>query len=55
MLGKMGGHNLVAIKTDPHHGHLGTASGFKVTRWAKAGESSTALALSGSDVVMKSR
>lgn len=30
-------------------------SGFKVTRWAKAGESSTALALAGSDVVMKSR
>jgi hypothetical protein len=25
VLGKMGGHDLVAIKTDPHHGHLGTA------------------------------
>src|SRR6266536_373909 len=27
MLGKMGGHDLVAIKTGPYHGHLGTAVG----------------------------
>jgi len=27
VLGKMCGHDLVAIKTDPHHGHLGTAIG----------------------------
>jgi len=25
MLGKMGGHELVAIKANPHHGHLRTA------------------------------
>src|SRR6266567_1645868 len=31
----------------------GLPSGFKVTRWARAGEASTALALAGSDVVMK--
>src|SRR5262249_48895101 len=27
VLRKMGGHDLVAVKTDPHHGHLGTAVG----------------------------
>jgi hypothetical protein len=32
VLGKMGRHDLVAVKTDPHPRHLGTAVGFKVTR-----------------------
>jgi hypothetical protein len=55
MLGKMGGHDLVAIKADPHHGHLGTAVGIQGHQLSQRRGSSTALALPRSDVVMKSR
>ena len=51
MLGKVTCHELVPSR--PTHTMLtwGLPSGFKVTRCAKAGDSSTALALSGSDVM----
>ena len=51
VLGKMARHDLIAVEPHPHDGHLRAAVWVQGHQVRKAGDSSTALALSGSDVM----
>jgi len=51
VLKKVACHDLVAVEPTQTMLTCGLPSGFKVTRWASAGDSSTALALAGSEVM----